>query len=130
MNSMSPDLASPQFKANPFEFYARLRAETPVYRVRLPDKQNAWLLSRYDDALAMLKDERLAKDKLNVRRPEDSRKDPWIPSFFKPLARNMLDVDVPDHTRLRALVQKAFTPRIVERMRGRVEELSESLILQ
>src|SRR5881397_1469729 len=42
----------------------------------------------------------------------------------------MLDVDVPDHTRLSALVQKAFTPRLVERMRGRIEELAESLILQ
>jgi cytochrome P450 len=130
MKMNSPDIASPQFKADPFEFYARLRAETPVYRVKLPDRQHAWLLSRYDDALAMLKDERLAKDKLNARKPSGSPKEPWLPAFLKPLARNMLDVDVPDHTRLRALVQKAFTPRIVERMRGRVDELAVSLVAQ
>src|SRR5262245_25147551 len=130
MNPVNLDLASPQFKADPFEFYARLRAETPVCRVELPHRQHAWLLSRYEDAFAMLKDERLAKDKLNARKPSGSRKDPWAPAFFKPLTRNMLDVDAPDHTRLRALVQKAFTPRIVERMRGRVEDLALSLIHQ
>ena len=43
---------------------------------------------------------------------------PWVPPMFRPLERNMLDLDPPDHTRLRALVQKAFTPRLVERMRG------------
>src|SRR5262245_40861850 len=102
-----PDIASPEFKADPFEFYARLRAETPVFRVKLPNRQHAWLLSRYDDTLAMLKDERLVKDKLNARKPSSSRREPWLPAFLKPLARNMLDVDVPDHTRLRALVQKA-----------------------
>src|SRR2546426_6534852 len=101
MSPDNPDLASPWFKANPFEFYAKLRAESPVHRVRLPHKQNAWLISRYDDALAMLKDERLAKDELNTRKPSDSGKEPWVPAFFKPLTRNMLDVDVPDHTRLR-----------------------------
>jgi cytochrome P450 PksS len=130
MNPVNPDLASPQFKADPFDFYARLRAQTPVCRVRLPDRQHAWLLSRYEDALTMLKDERLAKDKWNARKPPGTRKDPWFPAFFKPLTRNMLDVDVPDHTRLRALVQKAFTPRIVERMRGRIEDLAVSLIDQ
>ena len=44
------NLASPEFKANPHPFYARLRAEAPVYRTLLPDKQSAWLITRYDDA--------------------------------------------------------------------------------
>jgi cytochrome P450 len=124
-----PDIASPTFKANPFEFYARLRAAFPIQRVRLTNNQDAWLISRYDDALVMFKDDRLVKDKLNTRQPDDMTKEPWLPGFLKPLARNMLDVDVPDHTRLRSLVQKAFTPRLVEEIRGRVEELAESLIL-
>src|SRR5437773_5788105 len=102
MTVENPDLASPSFKANPFDYYSKLRADAPVHRVRLPDKQTAWLISRYDDAHAMLKDGRLAKDKLNTRRESDKRKEPWVPSFFKPLTRNMLDVDSPDHTRLRA----------------------------
>ena len=56
-----PDLASPRFKANPYPFYARLRAEAPVYRTRLATRQ-VWLVTRYDDVLMVLKDERFAKD--------------------------------------------------------------------
>jgi len=48
--------------------------------------------------------------------------------MFRPLERNMLDLDPPDHTRLRALVQKAFTPRLVEQMRSRTESLAEELL--
>src|SRR5213594_1955471 len=107
-----PDIASSVFKANPFEFDAHLRKAVPIQRIRLPDRQNAWLLSRYDDALGMFNDDRLAKNKLNTRTAGDTRRELLVPGFVKSLTRNMLDVDVPDHTRLRALVQKAFTPRI------------------
>jgi cytochrome P450 PksS len=51
-----------------------------------------------------------------------------MPAVFRPLAKNMLDSDPPDHTRLRALVQKAFTPVMIEALRNRIEELTEQLI--
>ena len=76
----------------------------------------------------MLKDERFAKDKLNALDPEQPAKAPWVPGFLKPLKRNMLDLDAPDHTRLRALVSKAFTPRLVERLRARIEALCDELL--
>ena len=60
---MDVDIASPDHKADPYPFYARLRAESPVHRVTLPDRQTAWLVTRYDDVAAALKDERFAKDK-------------------------------------------------------------------
>ncbi len=123
-----PNIASPEFKANPYPFYARLRAEAPVFRVRLPDKQPAWLVTRYDDVAGVLKDERFVKDRGNALTPEQSRKQPWVPALFKPLARNMLDVDAPDHTRLRALVHKAFTPRLIEEIRNRIQSLTDDLI--
>ncbi len=85
------NIASSEFKANPFPFYAQLRSEAPVYRTILPDKRNAWLVTRYNDVLTVLKDDRFGKDKINARTP------PWLPGMFKPLLRNMLDVDVPDH---------------------------------
>jgi cytochrome P450 PksS len=105
-----------------------LRAEAPVHRVTLPDGQTAWLVARYDDVVAVLKDDRFVKDKLNALTPEQAGEQPWVPAMFKPLTRNMLDLDPPDHTRLRALVQKAFTPRLVEQMRPRVEALAEGLL--
>src|SRR5215211_2557016 len=123
-----PDLASPRFKANPYPFYARLRAEAPVWRTTLPDKRVAWLVTRYEDVARVLKDETFAKDKLNAMDPQQLTKTPWVPGFLKPLERNMLDRDDPDHARLRALVSKAFTPRLVERLRGRIEVLCEELL--
>jgi cytochrome P450 PksS len=122
------DISNPKFKADPFPFYARLRAEAPVYPVTLPDGRNAWLITRYDDVAAILKDERFAKDPHNALSSEQLAGLPWMPSFFRPLSRNMLDLDSPDHTRLRGLVHKAFTPPLVEQMRGRVQALCDRLL--
>jgi cytochrome P450 len=127
-NTVAPDLASPQFNANPYPFYAHLRAEAPVYRATLPHEQVAWLVTRYEDVLGILKDGRFVKDRLNAMPPEDKAKTPWVPSIFKPLTRNMLDVDEPDHTRLRALVRKVFTPRLLEQLRGRIQALCDELL--
>jgi len=110
------DVTDATFKANPFPFYAQLRAASPVFLVKLPTKQHAWLITRYDDVLNVLKDERFAKDRQNAMTPEQLKKLPWIPPMFKPLEHNMLDLDSPNHTRLRALVHKAFTPRLIEQM--------------
>jgi cytochrome P450 len=122
------DIASAQFKADPFPFYARLRAEAPVYQVALPDGTNAWLLTRYDDVAMVLKDERFVKNRFSVMSYEQLSKQPWVPKMFLPLLRNMLDLDPPDHTRLRALVLKAFSPRLVESMQGRIAELAGELL--
>src|SRR5215213_2205819 len=124
------NLASAQFKANPFPFYAQLRAEAPVYRttVTLPTKRPVWLITRYADVAAALKDERFAKDRNNALSPDQVRKTPWMPGVFKALERNMLDLDAPDHTRLRGLVHKVFTPRLVEQMRERVQQLADELL--
>jgi cytochrome P450 len=90
----------------------------------LPDGQTAWLITRYDDVINAFKDKRISKDKLN-----SGQKQRWVPAFFKPLDRNMLDVDDPDHARLRGLVHKAFTPRLIEALRETIEKLTEELIL-
>ncbi len=123
------NIASPEFKSNPHPFYARLRAEAPVYQTILPDKQVAWLITRYEDVLMVLKDDqRFVKDRYRVMSPEQQAKIPWMPSIFKALERNLLGLDGADHARLRALVHKAFTPRIIERMQGRVEGLANELL--
>ena len=120
------DISEPRFRANPYPYYARWRAESPVRCVKLPDKRTAWLVTRYEDVAAVLKDERFGKDRFKT--PELTAKQPWMPKPFLPLAHNMLDQDPPDHTRLRALVLKAFTPRLVEGMRQRVQALTDDLL--
>jgi cytochrome P450 len=120
--------ASPAFKASPYPFYAHLRAESPVSAVTLADKRTAWLVTRYDDVVNVLRDHRFAKDRFRTLNRDQLRMEPWIPKMFKPLAHNMLDQDPPDHTRLRPLVQKVFTPRLVESLRGRIQSLTEGLL--
>src|SRR6516225_9501798 len=122
------NIASPEFKANPYSFYARLRAENPVYRIILPTREPAWLITRYDDVVAVLKDERFVKDTSNALTPEQAANQRWFRKVFKSLQHNMLDREPPDHTRLRALVQTAFTPRLIEQMRGRIERLTNELL--
>ena len=88
----------PNVKANPYPLYARLRAEAPVCHTTFL-RQPAWLVSRYMDAVTVLKDERFVKDW--------PPKTWWLHRFFGPATRHMLNRDAPDHTRLRTLVHKA-----------------------
>jgi cytochrome P450 PksS len=122
------ELASVRFKQDPYPIFARLRAEAPVCRVRIPNKLPTWLVTRYDDVVDLLKDERFIKDRYAALTPEQSARQPWIPKAIRPLERNMLDLDPPDHTRLRALVHKAFTPRLIENLRGRIQEIADELL--
>jgi cytochrome P450 PksS len=124
---LDQNLGSSQFKADPFPYYRRLRDESPVHRVKLPDGQTAWLITRYDDVVTVLKDERFAKDRSRAQTQEQLAALPWVPKAFLPLTHHMLDKDPPDHTRLRALVQQAFSPRLVEGMRSRIESIADEL---
>src|SRR5205823_8963450 len=88
------DLTSRRFKAKPYPQYARLRADSPVRRTRLPDGRDAWLVTRYEDVAVALKDPRFAKDR---RRVEAQRRAAWferlLEPMVKPLSVNMLDLD-------------------------------------
>jgi cytochrome P450 PksS len=121
------DIASPRFKADPFATYARWRADAPVVQVALKGAdrraETAWLVSRYADVSALLKDDRLAKDPANAGQPPLT-----MPRFARPLLRNMLGVDDPDHARLKRLVMAAFTPRRVATLRERTEATSARLL--
>ena len=130
---MSPEIAtlditSPRFKANPYPLYARLRDETPVCPTRLPDGRVAWLVTRYDDAALVLKDPRFAKDRRRVPEQHRSLIERSLEPMLRSLQYNMLFLDPPDHTRLRGLVHKAFTPRLIERMRHRMQVLADELL--
>ena len=123
------NIASAEFKANPHPFYARLRAEAPVFRTLLPDKQAAWLITRYDDVLMTLKDEqRFSKDPRAAKTAAQLKKMPWVPPMLVPLTRSILDTDFEEHARLRGIIHLAFTPRRVEQIRERAQSLANTLL--
>ncbi|HEX5974670.1 MAG TPA: hypothetical protein VFY57_05880, partial [Rubrobacteraceae bacterium] len=78
------DLLDPAFKANPYHVYAELRSRAPVHRVELPDGRGVWLITRYDDVLAVLKDTRFVKDWRNALTPEQLSQVPPIPPVMEP----------------------------------------------
>ncbi len=113
----------PAFIADPYPTYHRLRAAAPVWLSPL----GFWIVTRYGDADRVLRDKRFGKDyAANVTR----RYGPDIldePAYAS-MARMMLVLDPPDHTRLRGLVTKAFTARRVEAMRPRIAAVVDGLI--
>lgn len=116
----------PEFRRDPYPAYERLRREAPVFRSRV---LGGWILTRHRDVVAVLTDPRFSVDRRQsnlFRRynPIDS----LAPDFAEAILRNLLMLDAPDHTRLRKLVVKAFTPRMVERLRGRIEVLVDELL--
>lgn len=127
------DTGSREFNANPFPFYARLRAEAPVCRIPLRTGETAWFVTRYDDAATVLKDERFIKNRSIALTAEQDASQIWFRKllkfrWFKPLQQTMLHLDPPDHTRLRALVSKAFSPRLIETMQDRMRRLAKELL--
>src|SRR5262245_33375076 len=122
------NILSQEFKANPFPLLAHLRMEQHVRRVTLPDTTPVWLVTRYEDVKSLLTDERFAKSRYNALTPGQLRKQPLVPPRIRPWERTMIDLDPPNHTQLRQLVHKAFTPRLIERMRERVQTLANELL--
>lgn len=118
----------PQFTANPYPFYAHLRETAPVQRAALPDGQVLWLMTRYADVEAAFFDPRLVKEPHHAQTPEQLAHMPMVPEVLQYLNRNMLSRDPPDHTRLKRLVSKVFTPRRVAQMRERVQTIADTLL--
>lgn len=123
------DLFSAEFKRDPFPAFAQMRLADPIYANRSPIGLTTWYITRYEDVLAVLKDnEHFVKDVRNSL-PEVPPSPPHQqPNIHQLLNQNMLFSDPPDHTRLRALVNQAFTPRRVEQMNGRVQQIADELL--
>ncbi|MFH8634880.1 cytochrome P450 [Streptomyces lydicus] len=109
------------FTANPYKYYAKLRAQGPVHRVRVPNGPDVWLVVGHEAVRGALTDPRLSK---NWR--ESGQLGPG--GEESALFTNMLDADPPHHTRLRKLVAKEFTARRVEALRPRVQQITDELL--
>ncbi|MFC7265245.1 cytochrome P450 family protein [Streptomyces lutosisoli] len=127
----APELFTWEFATNPYPAYAWLREHAPVHKTRLPSGVEAWLVTRYVDAKQALADARLSKNPAHHDEPAHAKGKTGIPGERKAeLMTHLLNIDPPDHTRLRRLVSKAFTPRRVAEFAPRVQELTDHLIDQ
>ena len=115
-NPLSPEMAQ-----DPYPIYAKLRARDPVHRSRL---MQALLFSRYADVDVVLRDHRRFSSDTR-KRAASRRQRASLPIVDEP---SMLFVDPPDHTRLRALVSKAFTRRAVADLEPRIREVMTTLL--
>ncbi|MFE3139123.1 cytochrome P450 [Streptomyces scopuliridis] len=112
--------AAPDFFADPYPAYQALRAEGPVRRIRMPAGEAVWLVLGYEAVRAALGDARLRND---IRHSSEFDSDGGYA-----IGRNMLQVDPPDHTRLRALVSRQFTARRIAELEPRIRRISAGLL--
>ncbi|WUH90049.1 cytochrome P450 [Streptomyces sp. NBC_00433] len=112
------DLRAEGFREDPYPTYARLRAEGPVHRVITPEGDTTWLVVGHEAARAALADPRLGKDFRNLS----------TDAYSLPANANMLNADPPEHTRLRRLVAREFTPRRVAALQPRIQQITDELL--
>jgi len=117
---------APGMLANPYPLYRALRERSPISWSPLME---VWIFTRYDDVVAVLNDSRFSADRRQARN-RFSEMVTKQEQEFGPFARTqtMLSSDPPNHTRLRRLVSKAFTPRAVENLRPRIQQIVDQLL--
>lgn len=116
-------LFGPDMRADPYPVYRRLRATDPVH---WDDRLGVWIVTRYRDVNAALHDPRLSADRVTYIRHALHREE--LRPFLDFIGKRMVFCDPPQHTRLRALLNKAFTPHAVEALRPRVQQLVDGFI--
>jgi pimeloyl-[acyl-carrier protein] synthase len=118
------NLLRPEVLADPYPFYHRLRSGDPVHW-----DDEFWVLTRYAEVVAALHDPRLSKARMgwDVSDLPDREREVLTP-LFRSLSQWMGFLDPPDHTRLRGLVNKAFTPRVVEGLRSHTQQIVDGVL--
>jgi len=120
--------SSPQQTLDPYPLYKRLRETDPMHRSHAA---GGWVLSRHDDVRAVLGDKSFSADERNWSLYQKSRNRAQAHGLDDPYENDrmtMLRMDPPDHTRLRKLVSKAFTPRAIESLRDRAQAILDELL--
>jgi cytochrome P450 len=119
---MQFDPRDPAFRLDPYPTYALLREHAPIY---FWPTWGIWFISSHADCAALLRDARVGREETT-----NSASSPEEAALYAMMSRWMLLLDPPDHTRLRGLVHKAFTPRMVAQLRDRVQAIANQLLDQ
>ncbi len=126
------DLFSRQFKRDPFPTFAQMRRHAPIYLHVAPNGVRVWYVTRYEEAVDILKDnDRFCKNFRNaLPAAERGKMNAGIQNVLSLINQNMLFSDPPNHTRLRSLVSQAFTPRRMEALAPRIRQIADELLNQ
>ena len=119
--------AMPEFRANPYPIYQLLRTAMPMFQTPI----GVWLISRYADGDVILKDKRFAT--IDLKRIGEAGQLPatdMLNAARETMGMTMLFMDPPKHGRIRGLVNKAFSPRMIESLRPRIQQIADDLISQ
>lgn len=119
------DLTDPELRANPYPIYRRLRETEPIYHSQLD--RETWILTRFADCEAVLRDPRWSADPTHRTFVPGTEVD-FRTGLSMTGTHVLLFMDPPDHTRLRKLVSKAFTPRRVEALRPHIQEIVDGIL--
>ena len=122
---LPPDLNSQEFANNKYEYYKWMREESPVFHGKL-SVIDAYVISRYDDCVGLLKDPRFVRNRTTAT--GGGRMPFPMPKSVQLMAQSMITEDEPDHRRLRNLVHQAFTRHSLEKMSARIDELTHDLL--
>jgi cytochrome P450 len=117
---------APAIRDDPFGHFAQARVQCPVQKVRLADGYLAWVVLGYDEARQALGDPRISKDMLAALEDNGDVVAEGLPG--PEFSRHMLNVDPPDHTRLRRLVSRAFTPGRIAALEPAVRAIARNLL--
>jgi len=116
----------PVIRDDPFDHFAQARARCPVQKVRLADGHPAWVVLGYDAARHALHDPRISKDMLAALQDNGDVVAEGLPG--PEFSRHMLNVDPPDHTRLRRLMSRAFVPARIAALEPAIRAIATSLL--
>ncbi|MFG2947622.1 cytochrome P450 family protein [Streptomyces adustus] len=115
---------SPEFVSNPYPVYEKLRRQAPVHHVRTPDGDDVWLVVGHEACRAAFTDPRLSREwRKSGRMNQIKSTDQDDPNLA-----HLLMADPPDHTRLRRLVSRDFTPRRIAALAPRVQQVTDELL--
>ena len=126
MISLQYDENDPETISNPYPLYDQLRSHDPVH---WSEANNFWLLTRYSDVASVIRDDRVSSDRfraISSDLPAEAQEQ--FAPFINMVSAWMLMSDAPAHTRLRGLVNKAFTPRMIDNIRARIQELVDGML--
>jgi len=123
-------LLDPEIHEDPYPFYARLRTAAPINWDERAGMDGGWVLTRHADVMAALRSPHLSAERLMPGSLD------WVPEqylpaaqqVFKAMPHQLLFLNPPDHSRIRGLVSKAFTPRLLEGMRPHIQEIADEFL--